>query len=101
MAIFEPRISGSKALRVIRKLGFTNSYVVDAEGFSGGIWLLWNNSKVKLHVVAHSRHTITTLVEDYNTFWILTVVYANHVSPLGGVFGNTLILLGNALDYHG
>ena len=44
LAVLEPRISGSKALRVINQLGFSNHFVVDAEGFSGGIWLLWNEN---------------------------------------------------------
>ena len=37
LAILEPIISGSKALSVISKLGFSKNFVVDAEGFSGGI----------------------------------------------------------------
>ena len=77
LAIFEPRISGDKALRVINKLGFSNSFVVDAEGFSGGIWLLWNITSVKLHVIASSRHSVTALVDDNRKPWVLTVVYAN------------------------
>ena len=40
LAVLEPRISGSKALRVINKLVFSKQFMVDAEGFSGGIWLL-------------------------------------------------------------
>ncbi|KAK3231083.1 hypothetical protein Dsin_002964 [Dipteronia sinensis] len=77
LAVLEPRISGSKALRVINKLGFSNSFVVEAEGFSWGIWLLWNENKVKLQVGASSRHSVTALVEVNSTLWILTVVYAN------------------------
>ena len=77
LVICEPRISGLKAKRVIKRLGFDNSYIVEAEWFSGGIWLLWNECKIKIHVVANSRHSITALVDDQNYFWILTVVYAN------------------------
>ncbi|KAK3211447.1 hypothetical protein Dsin_016153 [Dipteronia sinensis] len=72
MAVFEPRISGFKALHVINKLGFSNSFVVDAEGFSRGIWLIWNENKVKLHVVASSRHSVIALIDDHSTLWILT-----------------------------
>ncbi|KAK3230979.1 hypothetical protein Dsin_002860 [Dipteronia sinensis] len=77
LAIFEPRISGSKASSVIRNIGFSNSFVVDAAGFSGGIWLLWNNSQVKLQIIASSRQCITALVEENSFVWVLTVVYAN------------------------
>ncbi|KAK2661699.1 hypothetical protein Ddye_000273 [Dipteronia dyeriana] len=77
LAICEPRINGLKAKRVIKRLGFYNNYIVEVERFSGGIWVLWNDSKIKLYVVASSRHSITALVDDQNFFWILTVVYAN------------------------
>ncbi|KAK2665274.1 hypothetical protein Ddye_003848 [Dipteronia dyeriana] len=60
-----------------RRLGFDNSFVVNAEGFSRGIWLLWNDSKVKLHIVASSWHNITALIVDHNFLWVLTTVYVN------------------------
>ncbi|KAA3474251.1 putative Transposon TX1 [Gossypium australe] len=37
------RISGCKADLLIAKLGFENSFRVEAMGFVGGIWLLWND----------------------------------------------------------
>ena len=43
IAILEPRISGSKASKVFDKLGFSNRFIVEASGFSGGIFLLWND----------------------------------------------------------
>ncbi|KAK2658152.1 hypothetical protein Ddye_004685 [Dipteronia dyeriana] len=42
-----------------------------------GIWLLWNNGRVKLQVVASSRHSITTVVAEGDRFCVLTIVYAN------------------------
>ncbi|KAK3198637.1 hypothetical protein Dsin_022052 [Dipteronia sinensis] len=90
LAICEPRISGLKAKKVIKRLGFDNNYIVEAEGFSSGIWLLWNDSKIKLHVVASSRHNITTLVDDQNFFWILTVVYASPCANIRRSSGSKL-----------
>lgn len=42
--VVEPRISGDKADKVIRKLRFYHSYKVDARarGFEGGILIFWN-----------------------------------------------------------
>ncbi|KAI9118163.1 hypothetical protein K1719_010495 [Acacia pycnantha] len=37
----EPRISGVQATKVIRNWGFKYSVRKEAEGFSGGIWILW------------------------------------------------------------
>ena len=40
LVLLEPRISGSKADRVIRMLGFDRSHRVEAKSFSEGIWIL-------------------------------------------------------------
>ena len=48
LAVLEPRISGPRALSVANKLGFYSKFIVDADSFSGGLWLLWNNSSVSL-----------------------------------------------------
>ncbi|KAL5804564.1 hypothetical protein ACOSQ3_031364 [Xanthoceras sorbifolium] len=75
--IFEPRISVIKASKVIKRLGFTDSFVVDADGFSGGIWLLWNSNKLKLHVIASSKQIVTAIVADGNSYWFFSVIYGN------------------------
>ncbi|XP_021826059.1 uncharacterized protein LOC110766949 [Prunus avium] len=77
LAVLEPRISGSRALTVAQNLGFSHFHIVDAIGFSGGVWLLWNGNSVSLQVVAHSSQSITALVTLGNQWWLLTVVYAN------------------------
>ncbi|KAK1554545.1 hypothetical protein Q3G72_013786 [Acer saccharum] len=77
IAILEPRISGTRALKVVNKLGFPDRFLVEASGFSGGVWLLWNSARVKLQVVASSSHSITAVVDEGNKFWVLTVVYDN------------------------
>lgn len=46
--VSEPRISAGKALDVLKKLGFSSHYVVDDIGFSGGLWILWNENLVYL-----------------------------------------------------
>ncbi|KAK3183250.1 hypothetical protein Dsin_030536 [Dipteronia sinensis] len=77
IAILEPRISGSRACKIAGKLGFTDKYLVDAFGFSRGIWLLWNSRNVNIQVVASSKHTITAMVAKGSKVWVLTIVYAN------------------------
>ncbi|CAL8174658.1 unnamed protein product [Prunus armeniaca] len=76
-AVLEPRISGPRVLSVAQSLGFSHYHIVDASGFSGGVWLLWNGNSVSLQVVAHSSQSITALVNLRNHRWLLTVVYAN------------------------
>ena len=67
-AILEPRVSGAKAAKIVERLGFNNKYIVEASSFSGGIWLLWNDNKVSLQVVASSKHSITVLMAEGNIF---------------------------------
>lgn len=40
----EPRCSGRRALSTIRKLGFSFQVISEANGFSDGIWILWNRA---------------------------------------------------------
>ncbi|KAL5795145.1 hypothetical protein ACOSP7_003739 [Xanthoceras sorbifolium] len=76
-AILEPRTSGRKARNMIKILGFTDHYVVEAEGFAGGLWLLWGNSRIRIQVITSTKYTIAALVDDGNCLWIFTTVYAS------------------------
>ena len=44
VVLMEARISGAKADAFIKHSGFDRSHRVEAEGFSGGILILWNNA---------------------------------------------------------
>ncbi|KAH9697020.1 reverse transcriptase domain-containing protein [Citrus sinensis] len=44
VVLMEPRISGVKADEFIKNSGFDHSHRVEAVGFSGGIWILWQSS---------------------------------------------------------
>lgn len=52
VAILEPRISGTKADRVLSNMGFDSFPKSDATGFFGGIWCCWKQSMVSTQVVA-------------------------------------------------
>lgn len=51
MALLETRISGDKADRVVKKLGFNNWLRVEATGFAGEIWLLWNEDDIRVDYI--------------------------------------------------
>lgn len=74
----EPRISGAKAISVVKTLGFPCFEVVDAVGFSGGLWLLWDDSRVHVEVVGTSDQTISACVaRNGQDPWLFTGVYAS------------------------
>ncbi|XP_061337738.1 uncharacterized protein LOC133284682 [Gastrolobium bilobum] len=47
LALLETRISGTKATRKIKQMGFDVFHKQDPVGFSGDLWLLWNKSDVE------------------------------------------------------
>lgn len=49
--VCEPRISGLKAVSMVKTLGFPCFEIVDPIGFSGGLWLMWDDSRVKVEII--------------------------------------------------
>ncbi|KAI9096318.1 hypothetical protein K1719_026037 [Acacia pycnantha] len=47
VVLVETRTSGDKCLRLQRKVGFDSSFVEEARGFSGGIWVLWKSQDIQ------------------------------------------------------
>ena len=45
--LVETRCSGEVAQQAIKKMGFKSQALVDAQGMSGGIWLMWNVTPFK------------------------------------------------------
>ncbi|KAI9117743.1 hypothetical protein K1719_011158 [Acacia pycnantha] len=50
VVILEPRVGGCLD-RIIKKRGFKQSVRREAEGFSGGIWILWNLEELVVDVI--------------------------------------------------
>ncbi|XP_061353784.1 uncharacterized protein LOC133298506 [Gastrolobium bilobum] len=77
-AILEPRVSGNKAVNIIRRLGFTNYIISDAKGFAGGIWILWDPLDVHISLIRKDDQFVHVWVEfpgKRGFYW--TAVYAS------------------------
>ncbi|CAN1744115.1 LINE-1 retrotransposable element ORF2 protein, partial [Linum perenne] len=78
VVILEPRISGLRGQTVRKKIGFQNSFVVEAEGFRGGIWLMWNDADFTIRVLDSSSQFNHVSVEwELGKSCVLTLVYAS------------------------
>ncbi|MBA0697652.1 hypothetical protein Goari_021185, partial [Gossypium aridum] len=74
MGLFETRISSSRVNAIIGKLGFHNSFRIEAVGFAGVIWILWNNN-IEVNVLdLHPQLSLAgfvfepwILVRDFNS----------------------------------
>lgn len=63
VALLEPHVSGSSADKVCKRLGYKQNVQVEAEGFSGGIWLLWNEENVSIQVLSLNKSFIHARVK--------------------------------------
>ncbi|XP_028752651.1 uncharacterized protein LOC114712302 [Neltuma alba] len=83
MGIMEPRISGARADKVVKKMGFSNWIRVESTGYAGGIWVLWNDWEVSIEYVCsttqllHCKITSKTSAETM----LATFVYGD-TNPL-------------------
>lgn len=59
-----------------RKFGFSDFLRVEADGFSGGILILWDASRIDLEIAASSSQLIHALVTTNKQQWLLTAIYA-------------------------
>ncbi|GKV02365.1 hypothetical protein SLEP1_g14812 [Rubroshorea leprosula] len=64
MLILETKISGDQAIAKARALDFPHFHCVDSDGLAGGLWILWNDSKVTLDIVSTNAQAIHATVKD-------------------------------------
>ena len=82
LAILETRANASKTERIIRQLGFSKFTFSAAEGYSGGIWCLWEEGSLTIEVIDRQKQFMhLCIVTAKKEKWFLTVVYAspNHI----------------------
>jgi hypothetical protein len=41
--LMETYVSGNKAKKIAKRIGLSDSFIIDVVGHAGGIWCLWNN----------------------------------------------------------
>ncbi|OMP11182.1 Endonuclease/exonuclease/phosphatase [Corchorus olitorius] len=56
--IAETRVSGSQAERLFRSLGYNDMHIVDAVGFSGRLWMIWNSDQVTIFLMPDGTQAI-------------------------------------------
>ena len=79
LIIIEPRIAEARAQGVIDTLPYSHSSRVDPAGFSGDIWLLWNERpSFSVEIITCSEHSIHALIKVHSPSlsFLFTAVYA-------------------------
>ncbi|KAJ4842416.1 hypothetical protein Tsubulata_039883 [Turnera subulata] len=76
LILVEPRISGRTADRVVRRIGFSHSHRVEAIGFSGGVWVLWQGKHARVDILANHLQFIHFWYATSSFCICVTAVYA-------------------------
>ena len=59
-------------------MGFKNQALVDAQGMSGGIWLMWNDDSIQIKVLKKHKQFLHCEIMGVSRFpWYFTAVYAS------------------------
>lgn len=78
LALLEPRVHSSCILQFLYTTEFTDMLVVEAMGFIGGIWLLWDCQKITIESITLENQIINVVVKELmGQHWLLSVVYAS------------------------
>ncbi|XP_015936169.1 uncharacterized protein LOC107462117 [Arachis duranensis] len=76
--LLEPRCSGTNAEEVIQSIGSQFSCVEEAVGFSGGVWVLWDDASLMISIIKKQAQFIHMRVKiTNNPSWYITAVYAS------------------------
>jgi len=80
ITILETHISGRRADEVCNDIGFQGRYRVEAQGFQGGIWVLWvwDTNELNLNILkGHPQFVASQVYRKGMQPWYFTVVYAS------------------------
>lgn len=68
---------GNKTRRIVKSLGFGHCELVDARGFAGRIWFLWNNTELDVKIIEkHEQYVHVCFNLGKKDEWFFTAVYA-------------------------
>ncbi|XP_061342057.1 uncharacterized protein LOC133288347 [Gastrolobium bilobum] len=98
-AILEPRVSGDKALKIIRSLEYPNYIISEANGFAGGVWIVWDPNEVSVTLEWKQDQFIHCWVEfpgKEGFFW--TAVYASPKEEKRSMLWEDLKLIGRTTN---
>ena len=78
IVLLETHISGTRANEACNKIGFGGQFRVDPSGYQRGIWMLWLDNQLKLHLVeAHNQFITVDVNISENRGFLFTAIYAN------------------------
>ncbi|XP_056695810.1 uncharacterized protein [Spinacia oleracea] len=83
LALVQTHISGDQAQIICDRIGFSGQLRVDAQGFSGGIWLFYRVEEVTVTLFdSHTQHLTVEIRRVGDEPWLFSAIYASPESSL-------------------
>lgn len=78
LILLEPRVHSSSIMAFLNHIGYTDMLAVEACGFAGGIWLLWDCDRVDIVEVDMTDQLLSVMVRPPSGEpWLLSTIYAS------------------------
>ncbi|XP_019151953.1 PREDICTED: uncharacterized protein LOC109148673 [Ipomoea nil] len=77
VCLLETKVSGAQANDICCRLGFDEWLRVEAFGFSGGIWVLWNLTILVDVLITHPQFVVAKVSHSGSPCWFLSFVYGS------------------------
>lgn len=75
IALLETHTSGAHANKIIKRIGFQNKFIQEAQGQSGGSWLLWDPKVWNIKVISSTRQMIhIEVLTQAMPNWLITFI---------------------------
>lgn len=65
--LLETKLPANEGSHMAEFLGFDSNDGVDANGLSGGIWMLWDSIRISVDILPHSKQAIHAFVKESST----------------------------------
>lgn len=100
LILVETCVDSSYVDRIVAKSNMTHSMVAEAQGFSKGIWILWNSNCIQIKPVAIDNQIITVVVcNNKSKLWLLSTIYASPIPAKRQRLREYLIQLGRLVNF--
>lgn len=81
--LMETRVPSVQAHRLLRKTHYSHIAAVEARGFAGGLWCLWDTADIKIRVLSHTAQVLNIAILERDTpSSLISLIYA---SPQGSM----------------
>lgn len=88
VVLVETHLSGEQADRVCDRIGFSGKMRVDAQGYSGGIWMFWKVEEISVTSYgSHSQHLTLEVKKVGEDPWLFSAVYASGIVAFEEIYG--------------